>query len=134
MAPSDPTVTDRAMRQRDEALSGKENILSGSTVYLSGPMDFVASRQEEKEFGWRNRVGQFLSRYAVSIYDPWNKPPVAGLDHYGKEDEFSTSKRNDWTFEDSPDGDGGARRRQHDSRVLQHGIDQRPQSHAAAWQ
>jgi hypothetical protein len=93
------------MGRRDEELAKKENILSGSTVYLSGPMDFVASRAEEKELGWRNRVGQFLKRYGVTVYDPWNKPPVAGLAHYGKEDEFSTNKRNDWTYEDSEAGD-----------------------------
>jgi hypothetical protein len=93
------------MSQRTKALAEKENVLSGSTVYLSGPMDFVASRQEEKEFGWRNRVGQFLTRYGTTVYDPWNKPPVAGLAHYGKEDEFSTNKRNDWTYENSEAGD-----------------------------
>jgi len=94
-----------ASRKVASALKEKENVLSGATVYLSGPMDFVASRQEEKEFGWRNRVGQFLKRYGVTVYDPWNKPPVAGLAHYGKEDEFSTNKRNNWTFEDSKRGD-----------------------------
>jgi len=94
-----------ASRKVASALKDKENVLSGATVYLSGPMDFVASRQEEKELGWRNRVGQFLKRYGVTVYDPWNKPPVAGLAHYGKEDEFSTNKRNNWTFEDSKQGD-----------------------------
>lgn len=94
-----------ATRKVAKALKGKDDVLSGSTVYLSGPMDFVASRQEEKEFGWRNRVGVFLKRYGVTVYDPWNKPPVAGLAHYGKEDEFSTNKRNNWTYEDSKDGD-----------------------------
>ncbi len=99
------TASEQAMRQRSKALAEKKDLLSGSTVYLSGPMDFVASRAEEKEFGWRNRVGQFLTRYGVTVYDPWNKPPVAGLAHYGKEDEFSTNKRNNWTFEDSEKGD-----------------------------
>jgi len=83
----------------------KNNLLASSRVYLSGPMDFVASRAEEKDSGWRNRVGQFLKKFKVIVYDPWNKPTVAGLPHYGKEDEFSTDKRNDWTFEDSEDGD-----------------------------
>lgn len=105
MSPDDPSATDQAMALRDEALTRKDNVLSGGTVYLSGPMDFVASRTEEKEFGWRNRVGQFLKRYGVTVYDPWNKPPVAGLAHYGKEDEFSTNKRNDWTYDDSAEGD-----------------------------
>jgi hypothetical protein len=96
---------ERAARKVTNALKKKENVLSGSTVYLSGPMDFVASRAEEKAYGWRNRIGQFLKRYGVTVYDPWNKPPVAGLAHYGKEDEFSTNKRNDWTYEDSNQGD-----------------------------
>lgn len=96
---------EKAARKLARSLKQKENVLSGATVYLSGPMDFVASRAEEKEFGWRNRVGQFLKRCGVAVYDPWNKPPVAGLAHYGKEDEFSTNKRNNWTFEDSKQGD-----------------------------
>lgn len=95
----------KAERQLAKTLDQKEDVLSGATVYLSGPMDFVASREEEKKYGWRNRVGQFLQRYGVTVYDPWNKPPVAGLAHYGKEDEFSTNKRNDWTYEDSKAGD-----------------------------
>ena len=101
--PVDPK--EKAARKVTSALKKKENVLSGATVYLSGPMDFVASRAEEKQCGWRNRVGQFLRRYGVTVYDPWNKPPVAGLAHYGKEDEFSTNKRNDWTYEDSRKGD-----------------------------
>ena len=105
MARDDLTTTEQALAQRDAALADKENVLSGATVYLSGPMDFVASRKEEKEFGWRNRVGQFLERYGVTVYDPWNKPAVAGLPHYGKEDEFSTNKRNAWTYDDSESGD-----------------------------
>jgi hypothetical protein len=99
------TASEQAMSQRTQELKKKENTLSGATVYLSGPMDFVASRREEKEFGWRNRIGQFLKRYGTTVYDPWTKPPVAGLAHYGKEDEFSTSRRDAWTFEDSPEGD-----------------------------
>jgi hypothetical protein len=105
VASNKSTVSQKALALRSKALSEKENILSGATVYLSGPMDFVASRKEEKEFGWRNRVGQFLQHCGVTVYDPWNKPPVAGLPHYGKEDEFSTNKRNDWTYESSEAGD-----------------------------
>jgi len=100
-----PDPKQKAMRKVSNALKKKENVLSGSTVYLSGPMDFVASRTEEKELGWRNRVGQFLKRYGVTVYDPWNKPPVAGMAHYGKEDEFSTNKRNNWTYDSSKQGD-----------------------------
>ncbi len=98
------SATQASMAARSKALGKKKNILSGATVYLSGPMDFVASRQEEKELGWRNRVSQFLRRYNVTVYDPWYKPPVKGMRHYGKEDEFSTQKRQNWTFDDSPEG------------------------------
>jgi hypothetical protein len=93
------------LANRSKILNQKKNILSGATVYLSGPMDFVASRAEEKRTGWRNRVSQFLQAFGTTIYDPWNKPDVVGMPHYGKEDEFSTEKRYKWTFEDSPEGD-----------------------------
>ena len=62
-------------------------------------MDFVASRAEEKKVGWRNRITQFLHRYGTTVYDPWNKPDVAGMKHYGKEDEFSTEARYAWDYE-----------------------------------
>ncbi len=91
---------------RFKELREKGNILRNSRVYLSGPMDFVASREEEKEFGWRNRVSQFLmEKFDTAIYDPWNKPGVEGLQDYGKEDEFSTRKRQEWTYDESMDGD-----------------------------
>lgn len=104
---SAPTVTARqeALARRSKALGKKKNVLSEATVYLSGPMDFVASRAEEKRAGWRNRVGQFVGRFGTRVYDPWLKPDVIGLPHYGKEDEFSTEGRQQWTFEDSPRGD-----------------------------
>jgi hypothetical protein len=38
----------------------KQGLLHDARVYLSGPMDFVASRAVEKATGWRNRVGEFL--------------------------------------------------------------------------
>ncbi len=93
------------LAERTKALSKKENVLSKARVYLSGPMDFVASRAEEKRKGWRNRVNQFLTKQDTIVYDPWNKPSVVGMKHYGKEDEFSTNKRKDWSYEDSADGD-----------------------------
>ena len=93
------------LAHRSQILNQKENVLSGATVYLSGPMDFVASRAEEKRKGWRNRVSQFLQAFGTTIYDPWNKPSVVGMPHYGKEDEFSTEKRYKWTYEDSSEGD-----------------------------
>jgi len=99
------SIKQEVLAHRSEVLSQKANVLSDATVYLSGPMDFVASRAEEKRAGWRNRVGQFLEKFGTRVYDPWNKPEVVGMRHYGKEDEFSTQKRYQWTFEDSPEGD-----------------------------
>ena len=55
------------------------NFLRGARVYLSGPMDFVASRANEKKFGWRNRIGDFLRSYGAIVFDPWHKPVVRGL-------------------------------------------------------
>ncbi len=83
----------------------KKKILSEARVYLSGPMDFVSSRETEKRTGWRSRLSQFLMGFQTTVYDPWNKPEVAGMPHYGKEDEFSADKRYEWTYEDSPRGD-----------------------------
>jgi hypothetical protein len=53
-------------------------------------MDFVASRAEEKKFGWRVRVGEFLRSFGATVFDPWNKPKVRGLHEYGKEDVATT--------------------------------------------
>lgn len=100
-----PNPLEKARSKYARELGKKEDVLSGSTVYLSGPMDFVASRAEEKEFGWRNRVGQFLKEFGVRVYDPWNKPQAAGLPHYGKEDELTTKKREQWSYDPSEAGD-----------------------------
>jgi len=86
-----------------ETVLGK-NLLEGARAYLSGPMDFVASRAVEKQYGWRNRVRQFLTHYGVSVFDPWHKPSVKGLASYGEEDERSEELRHLWTFEPSPAG------------------------------
>jgi len=81
-----------------------KNLLEGARAYLSGPMDFVASRAVEKRYGWRNRVRQFLTHYGVTVFDPWHKPLVRGLVAYGEEDERSVELRNLWTFEPGPAG------------------------------
>lgn len=74
-------------------------LLQGARVYLSGPMDFVASRAVEKKYGWRNRMSQFLQGYGVTVFDPWFKPMVRGLHEYGREDEKSGEKiRKRWTY------------------------------------
>lgn len=67
-------------------------------------MDFVASRAEEKKFGWRVRVGEFLSSFGATVFDPWNKPKVRGLHEYGKEDVATIKLREKWTFEATEDG------------------------------
>lgn len=76
-----------------------ENHLKGTRVYLSGPMDFVASRAAEKKYGWRTRVSQFLRSYGVTVFDPWNKPQIRGLHQYGREDVKSIEVRDKWTFD-----------------------------------
>ena len=80
------------------------NLLNGARVYLSGPMDFVASRANEKKFGWRNRIGEFLRQMGVTVFDPWNKPGVRGYYEYGVEAVDSTKKKAAWTFENSKTG------------------------------
>jgi hypothetical protein len=83
------------------------NLLQGARVYLSGPMDFVASRAAEKKLGWRNRVGEFLESMGVTVFDPWFKPDVRGLHEYGREDEKSGERiRRCWTYADGPKGAG----------------------------
>jgi hypothetical protein len=79
-------------------------LLSDARVYLSGPMDFVASREDEKEHGWRNRIGEFLKAMGVTVFDPWFKPEVRGLHEYGVEGETTTQQRQYWTFEPGPEG------------------------------
>ena len=83
-------------------LHGK--LLRGARVYLSGPMDFVASREEEEKSGWRTRVGRMLREFGTVVFDPWSKPKVRGLHEYGKETPDSTRVREAWTFEASPAG------------------------------
>jgi hypothetical protein len=75
------------------------NLLRGARVYLSGPMDFVASRAAEKQSGWRNRVSQVLQGMGVTVFDPWFKPDVRGLYEYGREDLKSGDRiRRRWTY------------------------------------
>ena len=80
------------------------SLLSGARVYLSGPMDFVASREEEMKNGWRTRVGTFLREMGCIVFDPWKKPTVRGLHEYGREGVDTDKVRSSWTFEDSRHG------------------------------
>ncbi len=76
-----------------------QGLLLNARVYLSGPMDFVASRAAERRVGWRNRVGEFLEAMGVTVFDPWFKPSVRGLHEYGREDERSVARiRDKWTY------------------------------------
>lgn len=77
----------------------QKSLLQGARVYLSGPMDFVASRTTEKQSGWRNRVSQFLQEMGVTVFDPWFKPDVRGLHEYGREDDKSGERiRQRWNY------------------------------------
>lgn len=83
----------------------KSGLLQGARVYLSGPMDFVASRATEKQFGWRNRVSQFLQSMGTTVFDPWFKPDVRGLHEYGREEVKSNDQiRACWTYEGGRSG------------------------------
>jgi len=83
------------------------NLLRNARVYLSGPMDFVASREVEKRFGWRNRVSEFLREFGVTVFDPWFKPQIRGIQECGQ-DKTTAKVRNKWTFEPT---EGGAKAR-----------------------
>ena len=72
------------------------NVLKNSRVYLSGPMDFVASREDEKEFGWRSRIKSYLKSKGVVVFDPWEKPEVVGIHEYGKEDDATLEIRKEY--------------------------------------
>lgn len=80
------------------------NLLKGARVYLSGPMDFVASREKEKKYGWRNRIAKFLRMNGATVFDPWNKPHVMGLHEYGREDVNTIKLREKWNFRDDLKG------------------------------
>lgn len=83
----------------------EHHFLRGARVYLSGPMDFVASRADEKKLGWRNRVGDFLRAQGAIVFDPWFKPGVRGAQEYGLEDVNTVNVREKWTFEQGQAGD-----------------------------
>ena len=86
----------------------KPKLLNGTRVYLSGPMDFVASREEERKYGWRTRVGEFLRAFGTVVFDPWSKPEVRGLHGYGREGVDTAKIRENWKFKE---GSAFAKRR-----------------------
>ena len=81
-----------------------KSLLQGTRAYLSGPMDFVASRADEMKSGWRNRVGEFLRSLGVVVFDPWRKPEVRGLHEYGREGVDTSEVRRQWTFVPTREG------------------------------
>ena len=91
-------------RSSKKRLSRPARLLEGTRAYLSGPMDFAASRAAEAKFGWRTRVGEFLKAMGVTVFDPWNKPRVRGLHEYGREGVETVEIRHAWTFARGPDG------------------------------
>ena len=91
-------------RKKGKGGAGSRALLRGARVYLSGPMDFVGDREDEKKNGWRARIGQVLRDFGTIVFDPWNKPKVRGLHEYGKEDVNTEKMRERWTFEDSEKG------------------------------
>ena len=79
----------------ESADNAEDGLLRDARVYLSGPMDFVASRAAEKATGWRTRIGQFLRRLGVIVFDPWEKPEVRAMHEYGREGEGTTDAGRD---------------------------------------
>jgi hypothetical protein len=82
----------------------KAHHLHSARVYLSGPMDFVASRADEMKEGWRNRVSQFLTSFGTTVLDPWSKPLVRGFSKYGLKGGETRDFSGTWTFRRGPKG------------------------------
>jgi len=82
----------------------RDGHLNNARVYLSGPMDFVASRSEERQSGWRVRVGEFLRSFGATVFDPWFKPKVRGFHEYGREDVATVQLREEWVFDPTSQG------------------------------
>lgn len=80
------------------------NLLRSARVYLSGPMDFVADREEERRTGWRTRISIALKKMGVTVFDPWIKPGIRGVQDYGREDEADSVARRKWSFADDAEG------------------------------
>jgi hypothetical protein len=88
----------------ESADNPEDGLLRDARVYLSGPMDFVASRAAEKATGWRTRIGQFLRGLGVIVFDPWEKPEVRSMHDYGREGEGTTDVRAAWTYKGGKEG------------------------------
>lgn len=80
------------------------NHLRNASVYLSGPMGYVASRTDEKKFGWRTRVGQFLNKFEVTVFDPWLKPVENNQENYEDETDIVVDLKKKWSFEPTQTG------------------------------
>lgn len=99
------SVKERPGCERTQQDTGNHNgFLRNARVYLSGPMDFVHCRKTEKETGWRVRISEFLQSLGATVFDPWSKPQVLGMDEYGREGERTADIRNKWIFEETEQG------------------------------
>jgi hypothetical protein len=67
-------------------------------------MDFVASRADERNEGWRNRVSRFLTSFGTTVFDPWSKPLVRGFSKYGLQGGETRDFHGAWTFRRGPQG------------------------------
>lgn len=50
-----------------QTLEKTAELLADARVYLPGPMDFVASREEESQTGRRTRVTEFLRQFGTTV-------------------------------------------------------------------
>jgi hypothetical protein len=78
--------------------------LSGARVYLSGPMDFVGSREKEMKYGWRTRISWILKEMGITVFNPWEKPSVRWFYEYGRETKHVKELRRGWSFDPGKSG------------------------------
>ena len=70
--------------------AGNGGLLHGARVYLSGPMDFVANREDEKTNGWRARIGNVLRDLGASCSIPGTSRRCADCTNTGKKASIPT--------------------------------------------
>src|SRR5262249_56072378 len=69
-----------------------------------GSMDVGGGGEGGKKVGWGRGVGQVLRALGVTVFDPWVKPEIRGVQGYGREDDKDSVARAGWTFADSKEG------------------------------
>jgi len=82
----------------------RQESLAGARVYLSGPMDFVGSREKDREYGWRTRLSQVLKDLKVVVFNPWEKPLVRWFYEYGRETKHLKDIKKTWDFDPTRKG------------------------------